>query len=81
VGLFESRHPRLPRTHPRHPRRLDRGLRLRESARRPRKRDIPGPAVGRLGRDQVADDARRKGMPLYEVGRWLAPNLGYEVED
>ena len=32
-------------------------------------------------RDQVADYARRKGMPLAEAERWLAPNLGYEVED
>ncbi len=37
-------------------------------------------AVGRLGRDQVADYARRKGMPLAEAERWLAPNLGYEGE-
>jgi 5-methyltetrahydrofolate--homocysteine methyltransferase len=37
-------------------------------------------AVGRLGRDQVADVARRKGMPLHEAERWLAPNLGYEAE-
>jgi 5-methyltetrahydrofolate--homocysteine methyltransferase len=37
-------------------------------------------AVGRLGRDQVADYARRKGMPLPEAERWLAPNLGYEPE-
>ena len=36
--------------------------------------------VGRLGRDQVLDYARRKGMPLHEVERWLAPNLGYEPE-
>jgi 5-methyltetrahydrofolate--homocysteine methyltransferase len=35
-------------------------------------------AVGRVGRDQVEDYARRKGMPLAEVERWLAPNLGYE---
>ena len=37
-------------------------------------------AVGRLGRDQVADYARRKGMPLHEAERWLGPNLGYERE-
>ena len=37
-------------------------------------------AVGRLGRDQVVDYARRKGMPLHEAERWLAPNLGYEPE-
>jgi 5-methyltetrahydrofolate--homocysteine methyltransferase len=36
--------------------------------------------VGRLGRDQVMDYARRKGLPLHEVERWLAPNLGYEPE-
>src|SRR5262245_3075771 len=35
--------------------------------------------VGRLGRDQVADYARRKGMPLAEAERWLGPNLGYEA--
>ena len=33
--------------------------------------------VGRIGRDQAEDYARRKGMPLPEVERWLAPNLGY----
>ena len=37
-------------------------------------------AVGRLGRDQVADYARRKGLPLHEAERGLAPNLGYEKE-
>ena len=34
--------------------------------------------VGKLGRDQVADYARRKGMPLPEMERWLAANLSYE---
>ena len=34
--------------------------------------------VGRIGRDQAADYARRRGMPLPEVERWLAPNLGYD---
>ncbi|GAA3615104.1 methionine synthase [Marihabitans asiaticum] len=33
--------------------------------------------VGRLGRDQVEDYARRKGWTLAEAERWLAPNLGY----
>ena len=37
--------------------------------------------VGRLGQDQVADYARRKGWTLKEAERWLAPNLGYEPED
>jgi 5-methyltetrahydrofolate--homocysteine methyltransferase len=34
--------------------------------------------VGRIGRDQVEDYARRKGMPILEAERWLAPNLGYD---
>jgi 5-methyltetrahydrofolate--homocysteine methyltransferase len=34
--------------------------------------------VGRIGRDQVADYARRKAVDLKEIERWLAPNLGYE---
>jgi 5-methyltetrahydrofolate--homocysteine methyltransferase len=37
-------------------------------------------AVDRLTRDQVEDYARRKGMPLAEVERWLSPNLGYDAE-
>ena len=35
-------------------------------------------AVGKIGRDQVEDYARRKGMDVREVERWLAPNLNYE---
>ncbi len=35
-------------------------------------------AVGKLGRDQVADYALRKGIELRDAERWLAPNLGYE---
>ena len=34
-------------------------------------------SVGRVGRDQVEAYARRKGMSVPEVERWLAPNLGY----
>jgi 5-methyltetrahydrofolate--homocysteine methyltransferase len=34
--------------------------------------------LGPLGRDQVEDYARRKGMPVEEVERWLAPALSYE---
>ena len=37
-------------------------------------------AVGKVARDQVEDYARRKGMPLAEAERWLAPNLGYESQ-
>jgi 5-methyltetrahydrofolate--homocysteine methyltransferase len=36
-------------------------------------------AVGRVGRDQVEDYARRKGVGLTEVERWLRPNLAYET--
>jgi 5-methyltetrahydrofolate--homocysteine methyltransferase len=36
--------------------------------------------VGRIDRDQVLDYARRKGMTVQEIERWLAPNLGYEPE-
>ncbi len=35
-------------------------------------------AVGKLGRDQVEDYARRKGCPPAEVEKWLAPYLDYE---
>jgi len=34
--------------------------------------------IGRVGRDQVEDYARRKGIPVLEIERWLAPNLGYD---
>ncbi len=37
--------------------------------------------VGRLGRDQIADYAERKGWTLAETERWLSPNLGYDPED
>jgi 5-methyltetrahydrofolate--homocysteine methyltransferase len=36
--------------------------------------------VGRIHRDQVADYARRKGMSVKEVERWLAPNLVYDPD-
>ena len=35
-------------------------------------------AVGKIGKDQVEDYARRKGMDLRTVERWLSPNLNYE---
>ena len=35
-------------------------------------------AVGRIGRDQLQDYARRKGMSVTECEKWLAPYLGYE---
>ncbi|HEX4871148.1 MAG TPA: methionine synthase [Nevskiaceae bacterium] len=37
--------------------------------------------LGRLGKDQVSDYARRKGWTLAEAEKWLGPNLGYEPED
>jgi 5-methyltetrahydrofolate--homocysteine methyltransferase len=36
--------------------------------------------VGKVGRDQVDDYARRKGMPIGEAERWLRPILGYEED-
>jgi len=36
--------------------------------------------LGRLGRDQVTDYARRKAWTLTEAEKWLAPNLGYEPD-
>jgi 5-methyltetrahydrofolate--homocysteine methyltransferase len=37
-------------------------------------------AVDMVTRDQVQNYAVRKGMPLAQVERWLAPNLAYEAE-
>ena len=37
-------------------------------------------AVGRVGRDQVEDYARRKGAALAEAERWLSPNLAYDPD-
>jgi 5-methyltetrahydrofolate--homocysteine methyltransferase len=37
--------------------------------------------LGRIGRDQVEDYARRKRMPVAEVERWLASNLGYDPNE
>jgi 5-methyltetrahydrofolate--homocysteine methyltransferase len=34
--------------------------------------------VGRLGEDQIAGYARRKGQSIDQVERWLTPNLSYE---
>jgi len=36
--------------------------------------------VAEIGRDQATDYAERKGMPLTEAERWLAPNLAYDPE-
>ena len=37
--------------------------------------------LGRIGKDQVHDYAKRKGWDLKTAEKWLAPNLGYEPED
>ena len=37
--------------------------------------------VGRIGRDQVADYAARKGWTMAEAERWLAPNLAYDPDE
>jgi len=36
--------------------------------------------VGRVGKDQAADYARRRGVALAQVERWLASNLDYDPE-
>ncbi len=38
-------------------------------------------AVGRIGRDQVEEYARRKGMTVEEVEKWLGQNLAYEPDE
>jgi 5-methyltetrahydrofolate--homocysteine methyltransferase len=37
-------------------------------------------AVGKVGRDQVEDYARRSGLGVGEAEKWLAPYLAYELE-
>ena len=37
-------------------------------------------SVGKIGRDQVQDYAKRKGMDTTEVERWLSPNLSYDPD-
>jgi 5-methyltetrahydrofolate--homocysteine methyltransferase len=37
-------------------------------------------AVGKIGRDQVEDYSRRKGLDLRTIERWLAPNLNYDPD-
>jgi 5-methyltetrahydrofolate--homocysteine methyltransferase len=37
--------------------------------------------VGKLGRDQVEDYARRTGLETAEAERWLLPNLAYDPDD
>ena len=34
--------------------------------------------VGRIGKDQVEDYARRLGQSMKEAERWLSPNLAYD---
>src|SRR3546814_8956042 len=36
--------------------------------------------IGKLGRDQVEDYAKRKGVDVEQAEKWLAPNLGYRPE-
>jgi 5-methyltetrahydrofolate--homocysteine methyltransferase len=37
-------------------------------------------AVGKIGRDQVVDYARRKAITVEDAEHWLSPNLGYEKD-
>ncbi len=39
--------------------------------------DVEYFGVGKIERDQVEDYAKRKGMSVAEIERWLAPNLNY----
>ncbi|MFT6966525.1 MAG: 5-methyltetrahydrofolate--homocysteine methyltransferase, partial [Marivirga sp.] len=34
--------------------------------------------LGKIGKDQVEDIAKRKSKPFKDVERWLSPNLNYE---
>ncbi len=36
-------------------------------------------SVGRIGKDQLIDYARRKGMDVKTIEKWLSPNLNYEL--
>jgi 5-methyltetrahydrofolate--homocysteine methyltransferase len=35
-------------------------------------------SIGRIGRDQVGDYAKRRGIEVVHAERWLRPNLAYE---
>jgi 5-methyltetrahydrofolate--homocysteine methyltransferase len=37
--------------------------------------------VGKIGRDQVADYAARRGWDLATAERWLAPSLAYDPRE
>ena len=37
--------------------------------------------VGKVGRDQVQDYAKRKGVSLEQAERWLSPNLAYNPKN
>jgi 5-methyltetrahydrofolate--homocysteine methyltransferase len=37
-------------------------------------------SVGRVGKDQIEDYAKRRGLDLAEIERWLRPNLAYDPE-
>jgi 5-methyltetrahydrofolate--homocysteine methyltransferase len=38
-------------------------------------------SLGKIGKDQVVDYHRRKGMTIEAIEKWLAPNLNYETAD
>jgi 5-methyltetrahydrofolate--homocysteine methyltransferase len=35
--------------------------------------------LGKIGKDQVMDYAKRKGISVEEAEKWLKPNLNYDV--
>ena len=36
--------------------------------------------LGKIGKDQIVDYAKRKNASVIETERWLAPNLNYEID-
>lgn len=37
-------------------------------------------AVGHINKDQVVDYAKRKGLSVQEVERWMRPHLNYDTQ-
>ncbi|KAF0182186.1 MAG: 5-methyltetrahydrofolate--homocysteine methyltransferase, partial [Hyphomonadaceae bacterium] len=35
--------------------------------------------IGKIAKDQIVDYAKRKGMDVKTIEKWLSPNLDYEI--
>jgi 5-methyltetrahydrofolate--homocysteine methyltransferase len=35
--------------------------------------------LGKIQKDQVEDYAKRKGLSVEEIEKWLSPNLAYDI--